>query len=208
MLPQFLQSIMGYTALKAGLALTAGGCATLFFMPVCALLMKKIQPRYLIGFGLLVEGLACLYLRGFDTDINFGHAALGRVFQGAGLPFLFVPITTVSYTGIPPGKSNNASALINTMRNLGGSVGISIAVGLLAHRLQFHHARLSSTVTIFSGARRGMGSLVAFGSVLERQAEMLSYIDVFKFLAVLAMAAIPFVFLLKNVKSGGEHAAP
>ena len=208
MLPQFLQSIMGYTALKAGLALTAGGCATLIFMPVCALLMKKIQPRYLIAFGLLVEGLACLYLRGFDTDINFGHAAFGRVFQGAGLPFLFVPITTVSYVGIPPAKSNNASALVNTMRNLGGSVGISIAVGLLAHRLQFHHARLAGTATIFSGARRGMGSLVAFGSVLERQAEMLSYIDVFMFLAVLAMVAIPFVFLLRNVKPGGEHAAP
>ena len=146
LLPQYLQSIMGYTATKAGLALTAGGCATLFMMPVSAALMRKVQPKYLISFGLAVEAAACLYLRGFNSEINFGHAALGRMFQGAGLPFLFVPITTVSYAGLPPGKSNSASALINTMRNLGGSFGISLAVGMLANRGQFHHARLVGEV--------------------------------------------------------------
>ena len=82
MIPQFLQSIMGYTATKAGLALTAGGVATLLMMPVAGAALGKVQAKYLIAFGLLVESLACLYLRGFNTEINFGHAALGRVFQG------------------------------------------------------------------------------------------------------------------------------
>jgi DHA2 family multidrug resistance protein len=207
MLPQFLQSIMGYTATKAGLALTAGGFATLFMMPLVAVLMKKIQPKYLIAFGLLVECLACLYLRGFNTNVNFGHAALGRMFQGAGLPFLFVPITTVSYAGLPAGKSNNASALINTMRNLGGSFGISMAVGVLANRSQFHHARLAETVTVFSRPHANPGgSLVSFAQQLQRQAEMWSYIDIFTFLAILAAAAIPFAFLLRSIEPGGDHA--
>jgi DHA2 family multidrug resistance protein len=207
MLPQYLQTVMGYTATKAGLALTAGGFATLVMMPVVGALLRKVQAKYLIAFGLVVESLACLFLRGFDTDINFGHAALGRMFQGFGLPFLFVPITTVSYVGIPAGKSNNASALINTMRNLGGSFGISMAVGLLAQRGQFHHARLSESVTLFTRGRFGpTGTLAVIGRALERQAEMLSYIDVFMFLAVLAACAIPFTFLLRKVKPGGGNA--
>jgi DHA2 family multidrug resistance protein len=177
-------------------------------MPVAGALLGKIQPKYLIAFGLLVECLACLYLRGFNTDINFGHAALGRMFQGFGLPFLFVPITTVSYAGLPPGKSNNASALINTMRNLGGSFGISLAVGLLSRRGQYHHSRLGETVTVFTRSRAGSaGSLAAIGHALERQAEMWSYIDVFMFLAIVAACAIPFAFLLHQVKPGEANAA-
>jgi DHA2 family multidrug resistance protein len=208
MLPQYLQTVMGYTATKAGLALTAGGCATLIMMPVSGALLRKVQPRYLIAFGLLVESLACLFLRGFNTDINFGHAALGRMFQGAGLPFLFVPITTISYVGIPAGKSNSASALINTMRNLGGSFGISIAVGLLAYRGQFHHARLSESVTPFTRARfNSHDTLAVIGGIVERQAEMWSYIDVFMFLAILAACAIPITFLLREVKPGEGNAA-
>jgi DHA2 family multidrug resistance protein len=128
------------------------------------------------------------------------------MFQGFGLPFLFVPITTVSYAGLPPGKSNNASALINTMRNLGGSFGISMAVGLLARRGQFHHARLAETFTVFTRLRSGSGaSLAAFGQALERQAEMLSYIDVFMFLAILAACVVPITFLLRAVKTGEGH---
>jgi MFS transporter, DHA2 family, multidrug resistance protein len=207
LLPQFLQSIMGYSATKAGLALTAGGCATLLMMPLVGALTGKIQPKYLITFGLLVEALACLYLRGFNTQINFGHAALGRMFQGAGLPFLFVPITTVSYAGLPPGKSNNASALINTMRNLGGSFGISMSVAQLARRGQFHHARLAESVTIFSRFHPSMGHVWgAFAQGVERQAQMGSYIDVFTLLAILAAGAIPFAFLLRSIKPEEVHA--
>jgi DHA2 family multidrug resistance protein len=206
MLPQFLQSVMGYTATDAGLALTAGGCATLVMMPIVGGLIRKIQPKYLIAFGLVVESVACLYLRGFNTEINFGHAALGRMFQGVGLPFLFVPITTVSYAGLPPGKSNNASALINTMRNLGGSFGISMAVGLLTRRGQYHHSRLGETFTVFTRLRSGSGeSLATFGRALERHAEMLSYIDVFMFLAILAACVVPVTFLLREVNPGEGH---
>jgi DHA2 family multidrug resistance protein len=208
MLPQFLQTIMGYTATKAGLALTAGGAATLLMMPVVGGLLRKVQPRYMIAFGLIVESLACYHLRGLNTQVSFWHVAVARMAQGFGLPFLFVPITTVAYAGIPANKSNNASALINTMRNLGGSFGISLAVGLLAKRGQFHHARLAETATVFTRVQTGFkGSLSSLAQAVARQAEMWSYIDVFMFLAVLSACIVPFAFLLRNVKPGEEHAA-
>jgi DHA2 family multidrug resistance protein len=206
-IPQFLQSIMGYTATKAGLALTAGGVATLVMMPLVGFLIPRVQPKYLITYGLAVEALACLYLSGFNAEINFGHAALGRAFQGAGLPFLFIPITTVSYAGLPPGKSTSASALMNTMRNLGGSFGISVAVSLLARRTQFHHARLSELVTPYSlRLPRAPASPSVFDRILGRQADMWAYIDLFKLLAVVAAVLVPVAFLLRNLKPEEAHA--
>jgi len=201
-LPQFLQAIMGYDATKAGLALTAGGVVTLAMMPVSGALIRWVQPKYMISFGLAVEAAACLYLRGFDAQISFWHAAVGRMFQGAGLPFLFVPITTVAYVGIPAGKSNSASALVNTMRNLGGSFGISFATTILARRGQFHHARLAETVTALTPAYEMRGpsvSLRALIPIVQRQSQMLSYIDIFNLLAVIAAAAIPTTFLLRRL---------
>ena len=209
MLPQFLQTMMGYTATKAGLALTAGGAATFLMMPLVGALLRKVQPRYLIAFGLTVECLACLYLRGFNTEINFGHAALGRIFQAVGLPFLFVPITTVSYAGLPPNKSGNASALINTMRNLGGSFGISVAVTALARRGQFHHARLAEGITPFAPAFSSgrFGSLAAIDRLVQRQAQMGSYLDVFTLLAIIAALTVPVAFILQRIKPGQSAAA-
>jgi DHA2 family multidrug resistance protein len=209
MLPQFLQTMMGYTATKAGLALTAGGLFTFLMMPVVGALLRKIQPRNLIAFGLAVECLACLYLRGFNTEINFGHAALGRIFQAVGLPFLFVPITTVSYAGLPPAKSGNASALINTMRNLGGSFGISLAVTVLARRGQFHHARLAEQVTPFSPAYHSgrFGSLAMIDRLVQQQAQMWSYVDVFTVLAILAGLTVPVAFILRRLKPEQAAAA-
>src|SRR5882724_7552470 len=85
-IPRFLQEIMGYTATEAGLALTAGGAATLGLMPLVGALLKKVPAKYLIAFGLLIETVACYHLRGFNAEINFGHAAAARVMQAVGLP--------------------------------------------------------------------------------------------------------------------------
>lgn len=209
LLPQFLQTMLGYTATTAGMALTAGGAATLVVMPICGALLKKIQPKYLIAFGLLVECVACYHLRGFNTDVSFAHAAWARVLQACGLPFLFVPISTVAYAGLPPAKSNNASALINTMRNLGGSFGISVGITILARRSQYHHSRLSESVNVYSPAfqEHTHTSLIQINAAVERQAAMLSYIDVFWFLTVAAAVVLPTTFLLRRVKAGqaGAH---
>ncbi len=204
LIPRFLQSMLGYTATEAGLALTAGGVATLFVMPLAGALTRKVQPKYLIMFGLTVETLAAIHLSGFNTEISFAHAAWARVFQAVGLPFLFVPISTAAYTGLPPDKSNNASALINTMRNLGGSVGISVATTVLARREQFHHSRLAETINPFSVLYQSHlhEPVVRWARLVQEQAAMLSYIDVFSLVACLAAVAIPVTFFLRRTPTG------
>lgn len=199
LLPQFLQSLMGYTAMQAGLALTAGGAATLVMMPVVGGLTKKVQPKYLISFGLAIEAVACWHLRGITTDMSFAHIAWARVLQAIGLPFLFVPISMVAYAGLPPGKNNNASALMNTMRNLGGSFGISLAVALLARRGQFHQSRIVESVDAFTPAAAHFStpeSLIRLGASVHRQATVASYTDIFWLLAIIAAIAVPLMLTL------------
>ena len=209
MLPQFLQSMMGYTAMQAGLALTWGGVATLAVMPIVGNATRHVQPKYLIAFGLTVEALACYHLRGFTTDVSFGHVAWARVMQAVGLPFLFVPISTVAYAGLAPGKNNNASALVNTMRNLGGSFGISLATTLLARRGQFHHSRMVETVNDFSAATQHAtpALLRQLERAIQQQAQMGSYVDVFWMLAIIAALAVPLMLLLLRRVDPG-HMAP
>jgi DHA2 family multidrug resistance protein len=160
-----------------------------------------------------------LYLTHLDTLVSFKTIAIARVFQAGGLAFLFVPINTIAYIGLPPGKSNNASALINAMRNLGGSVGISFVTTVLVRRGQFHQNRLVGDVSPFHlayrqaianaarhfiqmGASPAAAARQAFASITQtllRQAQMLSYIDVFKVLAIGSLAAISLAFFLKTI---------
>ncbi len=206
LIPQFLQSVEPYDATKAGMALTAGGVGTLFFMPVVGILSRKIQARYLITFGLLTQALAAWHLSGINAELSFTHAAWARVFQAIGLPFLFVPINTIAYSGLPPGKSNDASALLNSMRNLGGSFGISFGTTLLARRGQFHHARLDEWLTPFAQNRTPhlFPSVQALDTATQLQAGVMSYVEIFWVLAVISAAFIPLTFLLGRTKGGEE----
>jgi DHA2 family multidrug resistance protein len=207
-IPRFLQEMMGYTATEAGLALTAGGLATLVLMPIVGGLLRHAQPKYLIALGLIIEMLACGHLSGFTDRVSFGHVALARVFQAVGLPFLFVPISTAAYAGLPPGKNAEASALVNTMRNLGGSFGISLAVALLDRRTQFHHSRLGELVTPFATPFQNATRPVLSGlnRLVTQQALMLSFVDLFRFLTLLALVALPVAFVLRRVPLGAEGA--
>jgi DHA2 family multidrug resistance protein len=179
-------------------------------MPLVGALTKKVQPKFMIAFGLAIEAVACWHLRGLTTDVSFAHVAWARVLQAVGLPFLFVPLSTVAYAGLPPGKNNNASALMNTMRNLGGSFGISLAVALIARRGQFHQSRITETADAFApaapagGAR---GALVKLAGSIRHEAALASYIDVFWVLAVIAGLTVPLMLLLLRRVNPGEAAA-
>jgi DHA2 family multidrug resistance protein len=173
-------------------------------MPIVGGLLKKVQPKYLIMLGLAIECLACLHLHTLDASVSFHQLAWARVFQAVGLPFLFVPLSTVAYAGLPPGKSNSASALINTMRNLGGSFGISVAIAFLSRRGQFHHARLAESISVYSRgfAQYAKMSLAQIDQIVQRQAVLLSYIDIFWFLTLMAACCIPITLLLRKTKAG------
>ena len=139
LMPQFLQTLVGYTSELAGLALSAGGLVLLIEMPVMGQLTTKVQARYLIAFGWLSLSLAMLYsTKRLDLQISFNAAAGLRIVQVIGLGFLFVPITLAAYIGIAPEKNNAVAGLVNFMRNMGSSVGTSMVTTLIARRSQFH----------------------------------------------------------------------
>ncbi len=227
LLPQFVQQLLGYNATNAGLTLMPGGFVMLLLMPVAGVLVRKTQPKYLICFGFLVSGLALYHLTGFNAQVSFKNIALARIFQAVGFAFLFVPIQTLAYSDLPPGKSNNASALINLMRNLGGSVGISVATTLLARRGQIHQDRLVSNLTATSQAfqnhlhtltqrfaTHGSGPVEASNRALaviyqtvQSQAAMLSYLDVFVVLMLGCLIAAGLTSLLKDIDLSKAQAA-
>ena len=142
-LPQLVQQNFGYTATWAGLVLSPGGLVTMVMMPVAGRLSAKVQPRYLIAVGATFCALSMYDMTRLTGDLDFWFFAVARVLMNVGIPLIFVPITVAAYDGIPHAKTDQASAIINAARNVGGSLGISLANNVLAHREQFHQTRLA-----------------------------------------------------------------
>ena len=139
LIPQFLQVLLGYTAETAGKALSMGAIVLIFMMPIVGQLVSRVDPRYLIVIGFTATAAALYHMTTINLDIDFRTAALYRVYQTIGLAFIFIPINTLSYVGIPRNKSNQVSGITNLARNLGGSIGISMlstfrCSGFLQHR--------------------------------------------------------------------------
>ncbi|HEY5299737.1 MAG TPA: MFS transporter, partial [Acetobacteraceae bacterium] len=113
----------------------------------------------------------------------------------------FIPITAVSYFGVPADQNNQASALINLTRNLGGSFGISGVQTLLSWRTQFHHARLAESVTPYNGYGFGH-SLTAIAHAVQTQAQLMSYLDIFWLLGLVALCIWPLALFLPRMPKG------
>jgi MFS transporter, DHA2 family, multidrug resistance protein len=227
LLPLFVQTQLGYTATDAGLVISPGGFGIMVLMPVVGALVSRVDARLLIGFGLAATGVALLWMTRFDAEIDYNTVAWARVYQSAGLAFLFIPINTVAYIGLPPEKSNNASAIINMMRNIGSSVGISVATTLIARRQQYHQNMLIEHVTPYSDAYQTMiqnlqqtylaGSASAADAlqhaqaklydIVQQQAALLSYIDSFWLFGVMFLALLPLVFLMRKPDPGAGPVA-
>jgi MFS transporter, DHA2 family, multidrug resistance protein len=202
LLPQLAQSLLGYDATTSGLTLGIGGIATLVLMPVAGIVTGRlIQPKWLILMAVLGMGWSMLRAANLDLTINFWSISTARISQTVWLPFLFIPITAVSYVGVPVNRSNEASALFNLMRNLGGSVGVSFVTTMLQERTQFHHERLAEHITAYNGF--GWGTpLAPVDALVQVQAAIMSYLDIFRVLGVLALAVAPVILLLPRVPKG------
>jgi MFS transporter, DHA2 family, multidrug resistance protein len=228
-IPQLLQEVLGYTATNAGLALTMGGLATLVMMPISGFLTGKVDARYLIGFALVIQGVALWNMSTLDTQMSFESAAYARMIQSIGLPFLFVPITNAAYVGLDPRQNNQASALMNVSRNLGGTFGISLVQTMLARREQVHQSQYVESLNplnpnyasgikhmtqVFmnqglSQADAAKAAISQLYRTLGHQAQMLSYVDVFHVLMLIVFATLPLVFLMQkpSKKAGASEAA-
>jgi MFS transporter, DHA2 family, multidrug resistance protein len=229
LMPQFLQTLLGYTSQLAGLALSAGGLVLLFEMPLMGQLTTKIQARYLIAFGWLALSVAMFYsTKRIDLQISFSAAVWLRIAQVIGLGFLFVPITLVAYIGIAPEKNNAVAGIVNFMRNMGSSVGTSLVTTLIARRSQFHQGRLVQNARAdnpnFVNSANGLAQHLADSGIgkheahieayariyqgLQAQAASLAYIDTFMVLAVGAGIMFCLAFLLKKNDPGGGGPRP
>jgi DHA2 family multidrug resistance protein len=222
LLPQLLQETMNYSATSAGLAMTPGGFATLAELPVTAYLLKSVQPRYIVAVGMAIEAVALWHMSGLSLGMGFDNIAWARVYQAFGLAFLFVPITTAAYGRLKPDQTNQASALMNVARNLGGSIGIAAAQSIIAVQTTTYTAALMSQATPPNGAAQtiagGIGTTVGAPAIvpgglslpglqvlareLGRQASMLAYTDVFRLLAIMAAILVPAALSLRNVELG------
>ena len=219
LIPQMLQQVLGYSALDAGLALTAGGIATLVAVPFAGRLSGSVDVRFLLFPALLMQAAALWYMTGFTADISFADAATARTFQAVALPFLFVPINAIAYVGLKQTQTAQASSLLNVFRNLGGTVGISTAQTLLASHRQTEQAVLVEGLSglnpnyTYWMARAGsafagvadpvMTPIAVLYQQVQRQATMLAFLDVYRDLMVIILVCCPLVLFLKVKKGGG-----
>ena len=192
-------------------------------LPLVGQLVSRFDARWLIAFGFLVLSLALFHIaHTLYPGIDFPTAVLLRVYQSVGMAFLFVPINTVAYAGVPPEKNNQVSGIINLSRNMGGDIGIAFVTTLIARRSQFHQARLAEAVTPGSGSvlselagiaralehagsASAQATRQAYGAVyrqLIQQAQTLAYLDAFWLLGWFALVMVPLVFLTRPVKGG------
>lgn len=229
LMPQFLQTLLGYTAELAGFVLSGGAVILLLALPIVGQLTTKVQVRYIIAFGWLCLAIAMYYSTSrIDLLISFRSATLLRIAQVVGLGFLFVPITLAAYVGMPAEKSNAVAGMINFMRNMGSSVGTSMVTTLIARRSQFHQSALVGHATggsqSFQNAIKGLTQRLAHSGLslpdaqhrayaniyraVQAQAATLAYIDTFWILAVGAAIMFVLSFLLRknNPGAGGEVA--
>ncbi|HEX5242075.1 MAG TPA: MFS transporter, partial [Tepidisphaeraceae bacterium] len=227
-MPQLLQASFAYTAMLSGLAMMPGGVAMLVMMPIAGQITGHFQPKYLITFGLVGLALSMWYSTSLPPDASFDYFAWIRIYQTIALPFLFIPINTVAYDGLAPEKTNQGSALMNVARNLGGSIGISLANVVLTQRTQMHQSRLVENTIPSSPAFQSTlskatqyflqhgaspadahGQAVGFiANLVRTQATLMAYIDVFQVCAIAAAVMIPIVLIMvRRVQLGSASTA-
>jgi DHA2 family multidrug resistance protein len=217
LMPQFLQSLMGYTAQTAGMVLSAAAVILLVELPLVGQLTSRIQARYLMAFGWAVLTIAMFFsTRRIDLQISFESATWLRIAQYVPMGFIFIPATMVAYLGIPQEKSNAVAGWVNFVRNLGSSVGTSAVTTILARRAQVHQVMLASHTgldnSVFLGATAVLADRLKRGSVgepqlqaysrfydvMQNQAMTLSYIDAFWLLGIAAGAMFFLSFFLRK----------
>jgi DHA2 family multidrug resistance protein len=225
LIPEYLQTVMGYTAQNAGMVLSPGGITVMICMPIVGQLVSRVDARYLIAFGFVVLAVALVHMSTIYPGIDFRTAMFYRIYQSIGLAFLFVPINTISFVNIPPSQGNQVSAMINLFRNLGGSVGISALSTILARRSQVHQSYLAAHTSspafanvlhtakaMFFTAGNSLpdAAKLANGELyrtVQQQATALAYIDAIRVLTVCCVLALPLIMFARRNRPGGAAMA-
>ncbi|MCL4457844.1 MAG: DHA2 family efflux MFS transporter permease subunit [Nitrospirae bacterium] len=221
LLPIYLQTLMGYTATLAGIVLGPGGIATLIALPVTGRLVTSVNPKGLLTFGLITCAYATFLMSKFNLYADFDTVIWPRIILGVGMGFFFIPLTTLTMSGIKKEDMGNASAIYNLLRNLGGSFGVAFVTTILSRQSQFHQNRLVEHLTPFDanyqiayrqsaqilqykgfeGVTAHQGGLAAIYEQLLRQASMMSFNDAFYLTSIILVCILPLLFFMKRGKS-------
>ncbi len=226
LLPIWLQTLLGYPALQAGIAMAPRGLGSFIAMPLVGAFVGRLDARKMLVVGVIGASFTLLQLSWLDLDAGYWDVFWPQLLQGVALSLLFVPLTTVTMDPIPNEQMGNATSIFNLMRNIGGSVGIAMATTYLERRAQFEINVLGAPVTPYSAAARQMiagtrrlfmahGSDAAtatrqaydaiFGTVA-RQASMLAFLDTFRMLGLVFLVLLPLVFLMR--RPSGRRGGP
>jgi len=229
LLPLLLQTLLGYPSLQAGIAMAPRGMGSFLAMPIVGSILAHVDARKPLAIGLAVASLTLFWFGSLDLSLGYWDIFWPQFIQGVSLGLLFVPLTTITMDQVPREGMGNATSIFNLMRNIGGSMGIATATTLLTRHQQAHINVLGSHVDLYDPKVRSMleglrATFVARGAdaataaaranaalfgMLQRQAMMLSFTDVFRLLALLFLALLPLILLMKSprVAKGGASAA-
>jgi DHA2 family multidrug resistance protein len=226
LLPIYLQTLLGYTAYDAGLVLGPAGAISIVILPLVGKATERIDSRFLLGTGLLISAYALYYMSGFNLQIDFETAVMSRVIQGLGMPFFFVSLSFVTMAYVPKERMNNASAIFNLLRNMGGSFGVAFVTTVLARRAQFHQHRLvdhltpydprlsipfndlkdylSTKLGTFGDQTQIAGAVIYRG--LQREAASLAFNDAFFMQALLFLGLLGLLWIIRKPPMGPRSA--
>jgi DHA2 family multidrug resistance protein len=227
LLPIMLQTLFGYPSLEAGEAMAPRGVGSLFMMPIVGMLTSKIDARKLLALGLFIGGITMIWLGQLNLDAGYWDIFWPQLLQGAGMALLFVPLTTVSMATIAPQRMGYATSLFNLMRNIGGGIGIAITGTMLARTRQANSALLGEHVTVYdpttstileqlkAGFMAGGADVVsatnqayvALYGMIQRQASMVAFVNIFRLLGFLFLVLIPLVLIMRRPKRSAGPAA-
>jgi DHA2 family multidrug resistance protein len=218
MLPLFLQTLLGYSAVDSGLAVSPRGLGAMISAVVIGRLIVFIDSRLMVATGFALLSLSAFMFARLTLQISMSDVVLASILNGMSTGMIFVPLSTTTVGRLRNEQMGSATGLYNLMRNLGGSVGISLATTLLARRAQAHQAVLATHLTAYdpayeqarrtleqalsargnpmTAARQALGMLYAR---LVRQATLLAFLDVFRALSVLALLCLPLAFLFARI---------
>jgi DHA2 family multidrug resistance protein len=226
LLPLLMQVLLGYTATHAGVTNLPRGLASFMIMPLVGILVGKVDPRKLLATGLIGSATAMFLLSRLSLDMSSKSFWVPLLLQGAALGFVFVPLTTVTNDPIPREKMGSATSIFNLMRNIGASIGISVVEALQFRKQQAHTNFLgehiqNASLQVTRMRQALQAAFIAGGSdpptaarkatvavwgMVQRQASMMAYNDVFLLLAIMFVVMLPFTLLMKRPEPGAKAA--
>jgi DHA2 family multidrug resistance protein len=220
LLPLFLQTMMGYSALQSGMSVSPRGLGAMASMVTAGLLVRYVDARWLMAFGFSLLGYSTWLLGQINLAIGMGSVVVPNVVSGLAMGFIFVPLTTMTLSRLPKAEMGNATGIYNLMRNIGGSIGIATVTTMLVRGAQAHQNYLAANVGAGNPVTGGMvlglqarlfsqgvdmvtaqhKALGALYRSVQQQAALMAYMDNFRLMAFLALLCVPLLPLFRKVK--------